>query len=199
MNSLVPTVCHRFPLLTSHPVHQFSSNSAHAYPTFLTHVFFTSPHGLMSGSIFIYTSQTSHHFYSVSHPHFHFVFFIFVIFYFVIYLLFYFYFVIFLLFYFYFVIFLLFYFYFVIFYFVIFVIPLPAPFPLRLLLWSFLRFLFLRFLLLNLSWIFMCEISSPLSQSRTQHFCSFAVWPVPILLVPRVHKSSFLGVGLSNI
>ena len=34
--------------------------------------------------------------------------------------------------------------------------------------------------LLNLSWIFMCEISSLLRQVRTQLFCAFTVWPVSI-------------------
>ena len=41
---------------------------------FLTHVFCTSWQGLIFGSIFAHTSQTLHSFYSVSHPHFHFVF-----------------------------------------------------------------------------------------------------------------------------
>ena len=53
--------------------------------------------------------------------------------------------------------------------------------------------------LLNLCWIFMYEISSPLSVVRTQHFCSFEVWGVSILLLPRAHKSLFLKVGPSNI
>ena len=55
-------------------------------------------------------------------------------------------------------------------------IPLPAP------------LLFMG--LLNLSCIFMYEISSPLSQIMTQNL--FPVWPVSISLLPQVHKSSFI-------
>ena len=57
-------------------------------------------------------------------------------------------------------------------------IPLPTPFP------------FMG--LLHLSWVFMYEISSPLSQARTQHLFSFPVWSISISFPPRVHKSSFV-------
>ena len=100
----------------SHPPHLFSPHSVCTYP-FLRLTFFTSPKGLMPGSISVFRSQ------------------LYIIF-----------------------------------------IPLPAP------------LLFMG--LLNLSCIFMYEISSPLSQIMTQN--SFPVWPVSISLLPRVHKSSFI-------
>ena len=99
----------------SHPPHLAPTAYAHIF--FCDSRFFTSPQGIMPGSISVFRSQ------------------LYIIF-----------------------------------------IPLPAP------------LLFMG--LLNLSCIFMYEISSPLSQIMTQNL--FPVWPVSISLLPRVHKSSFI-------
>ena len=109
-------MCSRFPLFI-HTHHTYLAPTVYAHILFCDSRFFTSPQGLMPGSISVFRSQ------------------LYIIF-----------------------------------------IPLPAP------------LLFMG--LLNLSCIFMYEISSPLSQIMTQN--SFPVWPVSISLLPRVHKSSFI-------